>query len=87
MVEIPEGAVAIALTGAPRDMVLAGFKLGIEHAARIVEVCADEQTNVAMSDASPQQCFEVAAMLVRTQGGIAARSLEAGGAWSARSEL
>jgi len=50
MSAIPEGAVAMAirLSGAPRDMVLAGFKLGIEHAARIIEVCADEQTDTAL---------------------------------------
>ncbi len=81
MSEIPEGAVAMAtrLSGAPRDMVLAGFKLGIEHAAKIIEVCTDPQTDATLSEATPKQCFEVAAMLVRNQGGEAAAGLQAGG--------
>ena len=78
MSEVPEGAVAMAirLSGAPRDMVLAGFKLGIEHAAKLTEVCADDQTDTAMADATPKQCFQVAAMLVRNQGAEAVTALE-----------
>lgn len=83
MAEIPEGRVAMAikLSGGPREMVLAGFKLGIEHAARIIDVCTDQQTDTVMADASPQKCFEVAAMLVRNQGHEASEALEAGGDW------
>lgn len=79
--EIPEGAVALAmsLSDAPRDMVVAGFRLGVEHAAKIIEVCTDQQTDAAMHEATPKQCFEVAAMLVRNKGGEAAEALAAGG--------
>ena len=85
MSEIPDGAVAMAirLSGAPRDMVLAGFRLGIEHAAKIIEVCIDQQTDATMADATSKQCFEVAAMLVRNQGGEAVTALEDGGDWPA----
>ncbi|MEB3023412.1 MULTISPECIES: hypothetical protein [Mycolicibacter] len=81
MGEIPEGAVALAmsLSDAPRDMVVAGFRLGVEHAAKIIEVCTDQQTDAAMHEATPKQCFEVAAMLVRNKGGEAAEALAAGG--------
>lgn len=87
MSDIPDGTVAMAvrLSGTPRDMVLAGFKLGIEHAAKIVEVCTDDQTNATMADATPKRCFEVAAMLVRNQGNEAAAALEAGGDWPTQS--
>ncbi len=80
MSEIPEDAVAqaIALSGTPRDLVLAGFTLGLEHAAKIIEVCTDEQTDATMREATPKQCFEVAALLVRNQGGEAVTALEAG---------
>lgn len=85
MSERPEGVVVmgVRLSGEPRDMVLAGFRLGVEHAAKIIEVCTDQQTDATMSDATPKQCFEVAAMLVRNQGGEAAAALEAGGDWPA----
>lgn len=80
MSENPEDAVAraIGLSGTPRDLVLAGFALGLEHAAKIVEVCTDEQTDSTMCEATPKQCFEVAAMLVRNQGGEAVAALKAG---------
>ncbi|SIK15438.1 Uncharacterised protein [Mycobacteroides abscessus subsp. abscessus] len=47
MNEVPEGAIAMAmrLSGAPREMVLAGFKLGVDYAANVVKVCTDDKTN------------------------------------------
>jgi hypothetical protein len=81
VIEIPEGAIAIPLCGGPREMVLAGFRLGIEHAARIIEACTDQQTDAAMVSASPQQCFQVAAMLVRNQGEEAVAAIDASGNW------
>lgn len=51
MTDIPEGAIAMAvrLSGEPREMVLAGFKLGVDYAANVIKVCTDEQTDKTMS--------------------------------------
>ncbi len=81
MSEVSEGAVArtLRLSGTSREMILAGFELGIEHAAQIIETCSDAQTDEVMAAATPLQCFEVASMLVRNQGGEALAALRSGG--------
>ncbi|RIS70539.1 hypothetical protein [Mycobacteroides abscessus] len=83
MNDIPEGAVAMAvrLSGEAREMVLAGFKLGIDYAANVIKVCSDDQTNEAMADATPRQCFELAEMLIRNQGAETITQLAAGADW------
>lgn len=84
MKDIPEGAVALAaglLAGEPREMVLAGFKLGIDYAANVIKVCTDDQTNETMADATPRQCFELAEMLIRNQGAETITQLAAGADW------
>ncbi|MDM2164770.1 hypothetical protein PP352_21705 [Mycobacteroides abscessus] len=83
MNDIPEGAIAMAvrLSGAPREMVLAGFKLGVDYAANVIKVCTDDQTDEAMADATPRQCFELAEMLIRNQSADTISKLEAGADW------
>ena len=78
MSEIPDpaGVFDAQPTGSPRDLALAGFRLGIERAAKIIEVCADEHTDTTLADAAPQECFTLAAMLVRHQGREAIAALE-----------
>lgn len=83
MNEVPEGAIALAmrLSGAPREMVLAGFKLGVDFAANVVKVCTDDKTNATLADATPRECLELAELLIRSQAAEAITSLEAGGDW------
>lgn len=79
MNEVPEGAIAMAmrLSGAPREMVLAGFKLGVDYAANVVKACTDDNTNATLADATPRECLELAELLAAE----AIASLEAGGDW------
>ncbi|WP_132900683.1 hypothetical protein [Mycobacteroides abscessus] len=83
MKNVPEGTIAMAvrLSGEPRDMVLAGFKLGVEYAANVIKVCTDDQTDATMDDATPRQCFEIAEMLIRNQSAETITQLEAGADW------
>ncbi|MGB8403491.1 MAG: hypothetical protein WCE30_05340 [Mycobacterium sp.] len=85
MGEPPEGAIAMAvrLSGQPRDMVLAGFKLGVEFSANVIKVCTDEKTNETLAEATPKECLELAEALVRDQSAAAIAQLEAGGDWPA----
>lgn len=85
MGDVPEGAIAVAvrLSGEPRDMVVAGFKLGVEFAANVIKVCTDDQTNATLAEATPKECLELAEMLVRDQSAAAITQLEAGGDWPA----
>lgn len=83
MTDIPEGAIAMAvrLSGEPREMVLAGFKLGVDYAANVIKVCTDDQTDETVADATPRQCFEIAEVLIRKQGAETITKLEAGADW------
>lgn len=83
MSDIPEGAIAMAvrLSGEPREMVLAGFKLGVDYAANVIKACTDEQTDETMADATPQQCFQLAEMLIRNQSAETITKLQAGADW------
>ncbi|MFT9493264.1 hypothetical protein ACM0A0_24360 [Mycobacteroides abscessus subsp. abscessus] len=83
MNEVPEGAIAMAmrLSGAPREMVLAGFKLGVDYAANVVKVCTDDNTNATLADATPRECLELAVLLIRNQAAEVIASLQAGGDW------